>query len=238
MPGKYLRGALLSFTESFPLPVPNLILFQYNPEQLSHDWSPAGVTATSQGRGGNPLALSGLPGERFSFTLHMDAQDMIADDGPIGEGLATLSGVGTRIAALEMLLFPTAAPGKGLLGSVSAALSLGGVSAGGKAAKAPVPANIAPIVLFVWGPGRILPVRVSALSFTETLYDAAILVPIHAQAQVTLEVLTRQQVDALEQGTLAGVARTAYTYTGKVREALALLNLGNAVGSVAGMLPI
>jgi len=28
MAGQYLRGALIEFTESFPIPLPNVILFQ------------------------------------------------------------------------------------------------------------------------------------------------------------------------------------------------------------------
>ena len=41
MAGNYLRGALIEFTESFPLPVPNVILFQYNPETMTHTWTPS-----------------------------------------------------------------------------------------------------------------------------------------------------------------------------------------------------
>ena len=41
MAGKYLRGAFIEFTESFPLPVPNVILFQYNPETMTHTWTPS-----------------------------------------------------------------------------------------------------------------------------------------------------------------------------------------------------
>lgn len=242
MPGKYLRGALISFTETFPLPIPNLILFQYNPEQLTHAWTPS-TTAAAAADGtppGNPLAITGEPGESFTFSLYMDANDAIADDGPIGEALGTVSGVMTRIAALEMLLFPTAPPGGGLLGSVSASLSIGGsgVSLGGSAtANRPVPTSQLPTVLFIWGPGRIVPVRVSALSFTETLYDSLLLVPTHAQANVTLTVLTTAQVAAVN-GPLGELAKGAYKYTNTLREALALANLGNAVASVAGMLPI
>jgi hypothetical protein len=241
MVAKYLRGALISFTETFPLPVPNLILFQYNPEQLVHSWSPSGLKTGDDGTAaGNPLAISGEPGESFSFSLFMDANDSIADDGPIGEALATVSGVATRIAALEMLLFPTAPRGGGLLGSVSAALSLGagGLATGGAAkANTPVPAATLPTVLFIWGPGRIVPVRVSTLSFTETLYNSLLLVPTHAEATVTLQVLTSAQV-AVVDGTLGALAQGAYKYTNTLRQALALANLGNSVASVAGMLPI
>lgn len=240
MAGKYLRGALISFTETFPLPIPNLILFQYNPEQMTHGWTPSTTTAATD-LTANPLAITAEPGESFSFSLAMDATDAIADDGPIGEAIGTVSGVATRLAALEMLLFPTAPPGGGLLGSISASVSIGGSGAslgGGAAATVtPVPSAQLPTVLFVWGPGRIVPVRVSALSITETRYDSLLLVPTHASAQVTLDVLTTRQVGAVS-GPLGALAKGAYSYTNTLRQVLALANLGNAVGSVAGMLPI
>ena len=46
-----------------------------------------------------------------------------------------------------------------------------------------------PVTLFIWGAGRIVPVRVTGLTITEKLYDSA-LNPIHAEAQLTLRVLT------------------------------------------------
>jgi hypothetical protein len=237
MPGKYLRGALISFSDAFPLPLPNLILFQYNPEQLTHQWAPSQLAPAPAG---NPLAITGEPGEKFTFTLYVDATDSIADDGAIGAALGTVSGVATRLAALEMLLFPVAADSASLTGSVSAAAGAAGAAigaaagAGAAAAIRPVPEQQLPTVLFVWGPGRIVPVRVSALSITETHYDA-LLTPTHAQAQVTLDVLTTAQIAHLG-GTFGKIARGAYRYTSGARKALALANLGNAVGSVSGML--
>ena len=50
------------------------------------------------------------------------------------------------------------------------------------------------MVLFVWGPGRIVPVRVTALSITEKLYDATLLNPTHVEAQITLRVLTQDEL--------------------------------------------
>jgi hypothetical protein len=235
MPGKYLRGALISFTETFPLPIPNLILFQYNPEKLTHGWTPAAAGSGNRNQLGHALAITSEPSETFGFSLYMDATDSIADDGAIGEALGTVSGVATRIAALEMLLFPTAPRGGGLVGSISAALS-----GGGSSEVRSVPQQYLPTVLFVWGPGRILPVRVSALSITETLYHPLLLVPTHAEAQVTLEVLKSEQLAHLNRvgGPLGALAKGAHSYTKTVREALAIANLGNAVGSVTGMLQL
>jgi hypothetical protein len=235
MAGQYLRGALIEFTETFPIPVPNVILFQYNPETMTHTWTPAktgGSNAPGQSPS-NPLAITGPPEESFSFTLAMDAGDTISDNFPVTAQLAQLSGVYPRIAALEMLLFPTAPPGGGLLGSVSSALGLGSSTP----QQTTVPASQLPTVLFVWGPGRIAPVRVTTLTFTEKLFDGTLLVPTHAEAQIALKVLTPPELQYVN-GPLGTLANAASTYTTGLREALAIANLANAVESIVGMLPV
>src|SRR5712691_61970 len=224
--------------QTFLLPLPNVIIFQFNPETMTHTWSPAqalGVSSTNS----NPLAVKGTPGESFSFSLAMDANDMIADGSPVAEGIATVSGVYTRLAALEMLLHPESGSGAGLLGSVSVSIGAGGISFGGSASagvKRDVPAAQLPTVLFVWGPGRILPVKVTTLTITEKLYDP-LLNPTHAEAQLGLRVLTPEEL-AFVTGPLAKVATTAYTYSQGLRQALAVANLANAAESIIGMLPI
>src|SRR6516165_245449 len=100
MASKYLRGALVQFIDTFPRPTPMVIIFQFNPETMTHSWQPA---KAAEGAAGQP---AGSPEESFSFTLAMDANDMIAAGGAGGE-LAAASGVYSRLAALEMLLFPT-----------------------------------------------------------------------------------------------------------------------------------
>ena len=115
MAGKFLRGAFVQFMDTFLLPLPNIIIFQFNPEQIVHSWTPA--QSAAQNEDDNPLATKGAPGETFQFSLQMDASDMIADGSPVAEGIATVSGVYTRIAALEMLMHPTG--GGGALASTS-----------------------------------------------------------------------------------------------------------------------
>jgi hypothetical protein len=235
MAGQYLRGGLIEFTESFPIPIPNVILFQYNPETMTHTWTPAktgGVSTPGQSPS-NPLAVTGPPEESFSFTLAMDANDTIADGSAVTAGLAELSGVYPRIAALEMLLFPTGAPGKGLVGAISSALGL----SGGPPPATSVPASQLPTVLFVWGPGRIAAVRVTTLTITEKIYDGTLLVPIHAEAQIALKVLTAPEL-AFVDGPLGTLSQMSATYMTGLREALAIANLANAVESIVGMLPV
>ena len=229
MAGKFLRGAFVQFMETMVIPVPNIVIFQFNPEQIVHTWTPA--QAAASGEDDNPLAVSGAPGESFSFTLAMDSADMIADGSLVADGIATLSGIYTRLAALEMLLHPTGGGG-GLLGSVSAA----GLSLGAAAEERTVPASQLPTVLFVWGPGRVLPVKITSLNITETLYDSLLLHPTHAEASVGMQVLTPRELQYVS-GPLAEVARVAYTYSKGLREALAVANLANATEAMIGMLP-
>ena len=235
MAGTYLRGALIAFTETFPLPVPNVIVFQYNPETMTHGWQPASTASAAAGHASqhvSQLAVSGPPVETFNFTLAMDAGDTIADGDPVSAGLAVLNGIYGRLAALEMLMFPLPPPGGGLVGTVSAALGL--------SAKAPsrkVPAGDLPLVLFVWGPGRIVPVRVTSFSVTEKLYDSPFLNPTHAEAQIGLRVLALNELSDVSD-IMKPVAKAASTYSQNRREALALASLSNAVDSILGMLPV
>ncbi len=160
---------------------------------MTHTWTqpkPAG--------GSNPLAVKGLPGESFTFTLQMDA--VICSPMAVRSlmGIATATGIYSRIAALEMLQFPTGGAGTGgLIGAVSSAAKASAAVAaatGGKGGtKRTVPIGLAPTVLFVWGPERIVPVRVTALTITEKLYDVR-LNPIHAEATLTLDVLTPEEL--------------------------------------------
>lgn len=243
MPGKYLKGAFIQMMPTILIPLPNVIIFQFNPETMTHTWTPAkDMTGTPGGGQPNPLAVKGLPGESFSFTLAMDANDMIADGSPVAVGLATATGIYSRLAALEMLLYPTGAfAGGSLLGTVSAAASAGAAASIGGSGSPPVdrtvPQSTLPTVLFVWGPGRILPVRVTTLTVTEKLYDALLLNPTHAEAQIGLTVLTPDEVVAI-QDSLKQVAQTAYEYSQGLRQALALANLANAAESIIGMLPL
>jgi hypothetical protein len=236
MEGKYLRGALVEFMPTFLIPLPNVIIFQFNPETMTHSWTqPEAAPAPSGGGKANPLAVKSLPGESFSFTLVIDVLDMIAGGDPITEGIARVSGIYTWLAALEMLQYPVPAASGGLLGSVSAAAGAVG-AAGGSQPDRSVPEMQMPTVLFVWGPGRIVPVRVTSLAITEKLYDS-LLNPTHAEVAIGLRVLTPDELEYVT-GPLADLAKIAYTYSQGLRQALAIANLANAADSIIGMLPL
>lgn len=228
-----MKGALVEFTATFGASVPNVIIFQFNPETLQHTWSQAAATTT----GADPLAASGLPGESFSFTLQLDVNDLIADLNPLSPAslAARTTGLYTRLAALEMLVFPAPTSDQ-LSGNSDIAGSMGsGDGAGGSTSPRETPTNVLPTVLFMWGAGRILPVRVTSLSITEKLFDE-LLNPTHADVQLELRVLNSTDLES-ETGPLADLANAAYSYSQNLREALALANLGNSVGSY-GLPPI
>ena len=200
-----MKGALVMFTQSFGVSMPNIIVFQYNPETIRHSWTQPQSAATEA----HPLAVKDLPGETFSLTLAMDVTDQIAEGNAVAQADAALNGIYARIAALEMVMFPVApdpVPGK----------------------KA-VPASQVPAVLFVWGPGRVVPVRLTSLTITEKLFDE-LLNPTHAEAVIELKVLTPKELGAVA-GPLKAVCQDAYDYTHVKRKLLAVLNLNNAADS-------
>lgn len=232
----YLRGALVELMPTGLIPIPNVIIFQYNPETMTHSWAqPQPADAGPNGAQTNPLAVKGNPGESFSFTLAMDSDDSQADGLQPASAFALVSGVYTRLAALEMLLYPASATTGGLLGTVTAAIG-SAFGASSSNTQRSVPANKINTVLFVWGPGRIVPVRVTGLTITERIYDK-LLNPTHAEAQLQLTVLTDDELKH-DTDTLATLAKAANTYSQGLRQALAIANLGNAVDSIVGMLPI
>ncbi|MEU4244761.1 hypothetical protein [Actinoplanes sp. NPDC026619] len=237
----HLKGALIEFLPTGLIPIPRVISFQYNPETMTHTWTqpetaPSGANATVT----NPYAVAHFPGEAFSFTLALDVTDPIAD-GTVSGALAEQTGVYSRIAALEMLLYPRSEKGgpndlSGLLGTVTSGLA--SLFGGAAEPATKVPVHRLNTVLFVWGPGRIVPVRVTGLTITERLYDER-LNPIHAEVQITLRVLTDEELrqDDTETGAVT-VAKVANAYTEGLRRTLAAADQVNAAESIVGMLPL
>jgi len=78
-------GALVEFTPAFLLPIPNVIIFQYNPETLTHAWTQAEARRPA-GKVAEARAILWQCGaareESFNFTIAMDATDEIADGKP------------------------------------------------------------------------------------------------------------------------------------------------------------
>ena len=88
----------------------------------------------------------------------------------------------------------------------------------------------------MWGPLRIVPVRVTQRSITETMYDS-FLNPIHADVSISLKVLTPEEISGMNEGEMKQIAKVAYTYSQGLRQVQAVANLGDAAASIIGILP-
>ncbi|MCX6243087.1 MAG: hypothetical protein NTU98_00130 [Bacteroidetes bacterium] len=222
---KLLKGALVKLGEGMLGPIPDIIVFQYNPEKLSRSFiSPPSGSGGGRETGAATTTEPFDPVESFSLTLELDAADAL--EFPESHPVAAVSGVADRIAALEMLVYPKS---DSVLGQVLSPLGLGG---------APVPRNTVPVALFVWGPGRILPVRITSLSVEEESYSPT-LFPIRAKVTVGLTVLKLESFPSnSSQRTLSeDIAVFSYKYTKGLKEALAIANLANSAESILAMLP-
>lgn len=230
-----LKGALVEFSERFIGPIPNVIIFQYNPETLSRSFSGWGEEDGEGEEGSSSSALVAQPDdpqESFSVELMLDATDALEQ--PEKHPVAFISGVADRIAALEMLLYPDTQSLAGeLLGAIGASLSGSSVlSAIAGAEKSTVP-----VVLFIFGPGLIVPVRLKGFRVDEQAFSP-ILYPVRAKVSVDLQVLRPGEIAGYRDGLGKDIAKFAYEFTKKQRQVLAAANLANGVESILGMLPL
>jgi len=254
---RLLKGALIQFSAPMLIPIPNIIIFQYNPETMTRTLTPwvpverettyddagTGTRAALTHEQRNQLSQPFDPQETFSLTLELDAADAL--EHPKSHPVAKIAGVADRIAAMELLCYP---PGSGALGgllNVSVSVSLGpggfsgGISTGGAADV--IARREVPIVLFFWGPGRIVPVRITSFSVEEQQYSP-LLYPIRAKVSIGLRVLDENDLVNVEGDTrntaTVAIAKACYKFTQAQKEALAMANMANSVESIIGMLPI
>jgi len=216
-----LKGALIEYGSDFLGPLPNVVVFQFNPERVSRTLEipqrPAGAAARESSQAGE------VPVERLSLTAKFSASDLLASNDP----LARASGVGTYLAALELMANPKAAEG-GLLGAAIDAIgdALGG---GGDGATQPIPRESYPKLIFLWGVTRVLPVMLTSMSINETHFDF-LLNPIEAEVEIGMSVIKPDPCsDDL-------IAKGASMYTATAKEVLAAANLVNAAREVVDLI--
>lgn len=222
---KFQKGALVQLVKDLVGVVPNVIPFQYNPEKLSHTltpWNPFEVDQTQRGAQA-PMVQPFDPKESFNLTLEVDATDNLEDKNPVAERV----GVADRLAALKKLTLPT----EGLIGDLAASAR----ALVGKASEHAFRPTV-PVVLFVWGTGRILPVRVTSFSVEETLFSPA-LYPIQATVTLGLEVLT-PDVFKCHRDITTDIAIAAYNLTKLQQDALAVAHVASNVDAIRGLLPL
>src|SRR5947208_3518071 len=96
-----LRGALIEYKSDFLGPLPNVVIFQFNPEKLTRTIQIPPRPSSGQSR---EMTQAGEPPmEKISFTAQFSA----ADGMNTNDILARMTGVGPRLAALEQMVHPT-----------------------------------------------------------------------------------------------------------------------------------
>jgi len=182
---RLVKGALLEFGDALLGLLPNVISFQYNPEQLSHSLAqPPGRSASTESattEKKETLRTPNLPIESISdLKLIFDATDQME----LGDPITALRGIGPAIAALEMMMFPVG----------TAQLDVRSLLGACKSGSAKVPPQQLPLVLFMWGPWRIVPVNVTSVGVVETEFDP-LLNPIRAEVTISMSVISTDDLD-------------------------------------------
>jgi hypothetical protein len=186
----------------------SVIVFQYNPDTLTRR-----LTARSpveRGARSEAQRLTGAPLENITLAVEIDATDQLAK----GEGDAVSMGIHPQLAALEMLLYP-----KSAIVIANTVLALTGTIE--------VVGTEAPMTFLIWGPKRILPVRLTELSITEEAYDTN-LNPIRAKVNIGFRVLTYSDLPVTHPGHHAFLAHQF------VKETMAIIGSIGNIGAVAG----
>jgi hypothetical protein len=232
---KILRGAFVEFGLSLP---PLLVVFQFNPLTITRTrTASAGASGTADGAGqrcevarqqtqqyfslvqqvaatkGGSLFKDLRAGqiltvkqESISFDIRLDATDKLND----GDGITETFGISPQLSTLELMAVPKT---QSVLGGLVTAL-LGGPS--GSFAFFSEDRN-PPIILFVWGRKKVLPVNITNMVIKEEEFNTN-LDPTRATVSVTLEVIEGPNLPFL--------------YTKTLKEVTSLVNLAN-IGDAA-----
>lgn len=168
-----LKGALVTVDQATQQT--GVIAFQYNPSTLKRQLSPFTVGGQEGDRSESPR-YAGAAAELISVQVQIDATDALAQ----GDALATSSGIYAQLAALELLIYP----------STTQVIQNDALLSAGTLEVVPI---LAPRTLFVWGPSRVLPVRLMSYSATEELFDQN-LNPLRATVSLSMRVLTYSDV--------------------------------------------
>lgn len=217
-----LKGALVEYGSNLLGPLPNVVIFQFNPENLSRaihiPTRPAAGISRETNQSGEP------PVENINLTAHFSAADQLNKDNP----LARMFGIGPQLAALEKMARPS---GK-ISGLLQAAVdAIGSMITGNKSNPTQLIPRLAyPRILFIWGLTRVLPVTLKSMTITEQQYDQ-FLNPIQAEVAIGLAVtpVGKCSNDIIAQG--------AFQFSEIAKEAQAALNLVATASQIVDLIP-
>lgn len=217
---KFLRGALVEYKSDFLGPIPNIVIFQFNPESLTRTIQIPSRTTSSASAGSRPRESNQAgdsPYEKISLTAHFCAADQLNIANPV----AITFGVGPQLAALEKMAYPISEPEgtpEQAVDAVADAASANNSSS--EQATSPTPRQRYPNVLFIWGGTKILPVIIDSLIITEKQFDGR-LNPIQAEVSLGLSVMTMNRF------TDDQIARGAAKYSNGVKDTQAVANMAS-----------
>lgn len=201
---RLLKGAIVGIDPFNPLA--SVVVFQYNPDTMTRKLEPRAVNA--EGDRGEAFRLTGAPKETITLSVEIDATDQLEQANP----LATTMGIYPTLSALEMILYP-----KSAVVIANTILSLIGTIE-------VIPVE-APMTLFVWGPQRVLPVRLTSLSITEEAHDP-LLNPIRAKVELSLTVLSYHDLAVTSPG------QALFLVHHIAKEVMATTNLFNSAQNI------
>jgi len=206
-----LRGALIEYASDFLGPLPNVVIFQFNPDTLSRSIEvpqrPTGVRSRETSQAGE------IPVEKISFTAHFSAADQL----DAGNVIAKTLGIGPQLAALEKMVYPSNVIARFLGEAIDSIGDAVDVDSNDDSAKQPIPREKYPRIIFIWGHSRVLPVLIESISITEQQYDS-FLNPIQAEVALTLAVASNPDDQ---------VGKGALKYSNVAKEAQAIVYLAN-----------
>jgi hypothetical protein len=204
---RLLKGAIVGVDPANPLA--SVVVFQYNPETMTRRLDARSSGGNDVGERSEPFRLTGPPRETITISVEIDAADQLERADP----LAVTTGVSPTLSALEMLLYPKSS----VVVANTALAELGNIEV--------IPPQ-APLTVFVWGPQRVLPVRLTGFTITEQAYDAA-LNPILAKVDLTLAILSYADLKRTDPGyTLFLAYQIAKEITATTNAARGVQNLG------------
>ena len=201
---RIIKGALIAIDPLNPLA--SVVVFQYNPDTMTRRLEARAVS--QEGERSEAMRLTGAPKETITLSIEIDATDQLEQANP----LAATLGIHPTLAALEIMLYPT----------VASVVANDILSVIGTIEIIPVDG---PMILFVWGPARVLPVRLTSFSITEEAYDT-LLNPQRAKVELSLTVLSYQDLSLLSP------ARALFMAHHISKQVLAASNIFNNIGNI------
>jgi len=203
---RLIKGAIVGVDPFNPLA--SVVVFQYNPDTMTRTLQVQ--AAGDNGGQSEAMRLKGAPIETVKLDVEIDATDQLER----AETNAASMGIHPQLAALEMLTYPKTAQ----VIANTVLLATGTIEI--------IPPT-GPLILFIWGLKRVVPVRLTEFSITEEAFDED-LNPLRARVSLGLRVLSYNDLPLLHPG------HALFLVHQGVKEVMATIGSVNNLGAVAG----